>query len=481
MPKRGIYLGFGTISPTWAGPEHAVLVLGPPRSGKTSSVVVPTVLDTGGPVVSTSTKPDVLMATLSARARRGPCLVYDPSGTVPVPAGAQPVRWSPVASCRGWDDAMLVARSLVGSMRPVASGHDRAVPGADHWTERAEALLAPLLHAAATSGADVATVLSWVDRRQAGHALRVLDDAGATVAADLLAGIASTDPREQSGIWSTASGVLGAYRSTAALATTVSPDFDAREFCESNATLYVCATGRHQSLVAPLVVGLLTDIRTAAYARAAAAGGGRTADAPAVVFALDEAANIAPLPDLPAMVSEGGSQGAVSLVCLQDLSQARARWGAAAEGFLSLFGATVVLPGIGDVRTLEALSSLAGEEEVVTRSISAPAPRPGGLGAAFARLALGTAARHVDPGPTMTASVVLRRRLPVDVIARGHPGTALVVDERNRMGWIRLTPWFATEPWRTMALGHDLSLGHDRTLGGEPGLGRRAERSLDQA
>ena len=35
---------------------------------------------------------------------------------------------------------------------------------------------------------------------------------------------------------------------------------------------------------------------------------------------------------------------------LQDLSQARARWGTAADGFLSLFGTTVVLPGIGELR-----------------------------------------------------------------------------------------------------------------------------------
>ena len=377
--------------------------------------------------------------------------MYDPSGTVEVPAGVQLVRWSPVTSCRVWDDAMLVARSLVGATRLGASAHDRGISGTDHWTERAEALLAPLLHAAALDGADVATVLSWVDRRQAGPAIGVLDDAGATVAGDLLAGIAATDAREQSGIWSTASGVLGAYRSAAALATTVAPDFDARRFCESAATLYLCATGRQQSLVAPLVVGLLTDIRAAAYARAAATSG---RDTP-IVFALDEAANIAPLPDLPAMVSEGGSQGVVSLVCLQDLSQARVRWGAAADGFLSLFGATVVLSGIGDVRTLEALSSLAGDEEVVTRSVSTPAPRPRGLGAAFARLAAPGGARRIEPGPTTTASTVLRRRLPVDVIARGHPGMALVVDERNRMGWIRLTPWFATEPWRAMALGRD--------------------------
>ena len=38
-------------------------------------------------------------------------------------------------------------------------------------------------------------------------------------------------------------------------------------------------------------------------------------------------------------------------------------------------------------------------------------------------------------------------------VARGEPGMALVVDERNQMGWVRLTPWFATEPWRSAALG----------------------------
>ena len=125
--------------------------------------------------------------------------------------------WSPVESCRTWDDALLVARSLVGAARP-SIGRDGGAPGSgDHWNERAEALLAPTLHAAALDGADLTTVLSWVDRRNAVTALGILDRNRATRPGDLLAGIAATDPREQSGIWSTASGVLAAYRSEAAL------------------------------------------------------------------------------------------------------------------------------------------------------------------------------------------------------------------------------------------------------------------------
>ncbi len=462
----GVYLGAGWAGPAWAGTEQAVLVLGPPRSGKTSSIVVPTVLGAPGAVVSTSTKPDVLQASAAARGTVGPCLLYDPSGTIETPRGVQRVRWSPVESCRTWDDALLVARGLVGAARPGAAGRETTPVGADHWTERAEALLAPTLHAAALDGGDLATVLSWVDRRNAAPALAILDGAHATRPGDLLAGIAATDPREQSGIWSTASGVLAAYRSEAALATTVAPDFDARAFCDSSATLYICATGRHQALAAPLVVGLLTDVRTAAYARWPTPGGGAPRRAAPVVLALDEVANIAPIPDLPGMVSEGGGQGLLTLACLQDLSQARSRWGPAADGFLSLFGTTVVLPGIGDVRTLEALSALAGEEEVPTRSVSAPVPRPGGLGAALSRVVLGSRARGAPPEPTVTTSTVMRRRLPVDVVARGQTGMGLVVDERNHMGWVRLTPWFSTEPWRSAALG--------------PGLGPDVGAELDR-
>jgi type IV secretion system protein VirD4 len=442
----GLYLGSGTNGPAWGRPEQAVLVLGPPRSGKTSSVVIPSVLAAPGAVLSTSTKPDVLRSTVSARARIGPCFLYDPSGTVDPPSNVERLRWSPVRHGASWDDALLVARGMVGAGRSDAA-INRAASSSDHFHERAEALLATVLHAASLDGAQMKTVLSWVDRRLAAPALGVLDRHGATIAADLLAGIAATEAREQSGIWSTASGVLAAYRSRAALSTTEAPDFDAVEFCNSSATLYVAATGRHQALVAPLVVGLLTDVRSALYARQAARSPGDERLAP-VVLALDEVANIAPLPDLPTMVSEGGGQGLLTLACLQDLSQARSRWGTAADGLLSLFGTTIILPGIADVRTLEALSALAGEEEVCSRSVNAPLNEGGGVGRMlFSRMTEGS--RRTHHRPSVTTSTVRRRRLPVDIAGRGQPGMALVIDERNYMGWVRLTPWFSTEPWRS--------------------------------
>jgi len=413
-----------------AGPEQAVLVLGPPRSGKTSCVVVPNVLAAPGPVVSTSTKPEVMQATLAARRRLGRCWLYDPSGTVPLGEGCERLRWSPISSARGWDDAVLTARAMVGAARPGVARSAAFLSEASHWIERAEALLAPMLHAAALEGRSTEELMRWVHRRDGTEARDILEGAGAPaqIAADLLIGILATDDRELSGIWSTAGGVLAAYRSRAALAGSVQPNFDPDGFVRGADTVYVCATGRHQAMVGPLVVGLVEDVRGACYARAARE---RAAGAP-VVLALDEVANIAPIPELPALVSEGGGQGLLTLACVQDLSQARARWGQAAEGFGSLFGATVVLPGIGDVRTLDAISRLCGDVEVTVRSETQ---------------GRGGSSRH----HAVSWSTRRQRLVPVEVIAQGHAGRALVVGGGRPPGWPRLTPWWLCSPWKELA------------------------------
>jgi type IV secretory pathway TraG/TraD family ATPase VirD4 len=416
-----LYLGAGTAGAAFAPPQQAVLVLGPPRSGKTSTLVIPNVLCAPGAVVSTSTKVDVLQATLEARASMGRCWLFDPSGSTPLPSGVTPLRWSPVAACRNWETALLTARAMAGAAARPAGWPAEG----NHWTERAEALLAPLLHAAALSETGVDQVVRWVNRHDLDAALVVLSGRGSDLAADILTGLGETDRRELSGIWSTAAGILAAYRSEVALAATREPNFHPADLPSTTDTVYVCASSRHQALAAPLVVGLIEQVRAEAY-RAPAS------QAP-VTLALDEAANIAPLPDLPAIIAEGGSQGLVPLACFQDLSQARVRWGQAADGFLSLFGVKVVLPGIGDIRTLELVSRLGGEGDVPIRSVSRR------------RWLVGR------PGVTVTSSTRRQRRLPVEAVAQLPPGTAILMDGAKAPTWLRLTPWYTTPPFAGVA------------------------------
>jgi type IV secretory pathway TraG/TraD family ATPase VirD4 len=441
---HGIYLGSSLearSAPVFARPQDGVLLLGPPRSGKTASVVVPNVLAACGPVIAASTKADVLAVTWAARSRVGPALLFDPSGSVPCPKGMEKVGWSPLGLAGTWDGAVLVAESMVRAARP---GTDRGE--SSHWSERAGALLAAVFHAGALEQRPVPDVLAAVNRHDPDEVRASLARHGADRALDLLEGIVATEGREQSGIWSTASGVLAGYRTDAALASSQGRILDAGELVSGRATLYVCAGSEHQQHAAPLVAGLLREVRSATYQRSLTAtlavsrdnsseftGISLALPAPPLLLVLDELANIAPLHDLPALIAEGGSQGVVTLACLQDLAQARARWDREADGFLSLFGTKLVFAGIGDTRTLEAVSLLAGEHEIPTVSISR-GPRRNALGA-------------LGRGTTRTVSMRKDRILPVDEIARGHRGCVLGI-EGAKPGFVQMTPWYSSSPWR---------------------------------
>jgi len=416
-----LYVGSDGRRLLWAGSQQALLVLGPPRSGKTSSLVVPNILAAPGPVLVTSTKPDVLQATLASRAAMGRCWVLDPTGTVPVPPGANLVRWSPVQASLCWDEALVTAKVMTYAARPHGLGGDSA-----HWAERSEALLAPLLHASAVAGTGMRQVLSWVLRHDVRSPMAVLGMSGddAAVAVDVLAGIAATDERERSGIFSSSAGTLAAYRSSRALDMAERPNFDPSGCPYGSDTVYVCAPARYQAVVAPVIVAFLEQVRAATY-RAASSGALRLP----VTFVLDEVANVAPLPDLPAMVSEGGGQGLLTMACLQDLSQARARWAGAADGFFSLFGTKVVLPGVGDIKTLEAVSRLAGQMDVPVSSVNKSAWWSG------------------RPSVSTTYSWRRQARLPVDQAHNLPRGSALVVRSGRSPALIGLTPWWGYPPF----------------------------------
>jgi type IV secretion system protein VirD4 len=125
------------------------------------------------------------------------------------------------------------------------------------------------------------------------------------------------------------------------------------------------------------------------------------------------------------------------LICLQDLAQARARWGEVADGFFSLFNSKIIFPGIGDHRTLALISALAGEVKVAVESYNRPD--------ALVNLLSGGKA----VGST-TTSLTWRPRLPVDEISRGYPGYALCLAGSN-LSWVRTMPWWQHSVWPTVA------------------------------
>ena len=312
-----------------------------------------------------------MRATAPARCSEGWSFLYDPSGEVECPPGVERVGWSPITTASDWDAAVVTADAMVGASR--LSGQ-RA--GEHHWTERSGALLSTLLHAAATEKLSMRDVLKWIDRHNGAPALEILasNAGGDSPATDLLAGIVATDSREQSGIWSTASGVLAAYRTKGALASTTRRPLDLEEFCGGANTLYVCSTGRRQRQFAPLVVAIVGDVRDAAYVRSRDGQAG-----PPTLLALDEVANIAPIPDLRPWSARARARGSWCWPACRTSPRPASGGDQAADGFLSLFGTTVVLRGIADTSTLRDISALAGDREVAATTISRSVDRWGRL------------------------------------------------------------------------------------------------------
>ena len=424
--RAGVYLGRDREGRSrFSAPEQAVLLLGPPRSGKTSGVIVPSLLAHTGPAVSTSTKPDVLQATAGARSGLGDVWEFSPCVTGRSP-GVRSLRWSPVRASSSWDGALMMARAMVTGSRVGCGATDST-----HWGKRAAALLAAALHAAALDGRDIEVVCDWVARHELDAAGAVLQRAGARSACGLLIGLQNTEARERSSICSAAMDALDAYAGDAALAAARDPNFDAAAFVRSDDTVYIHAPGEDQALAAPLICGLLSEIRRATYAAF------RDGELDArVLWALDEAANIAPLDELPAVASEGAGQGLRLVASFQDLSQARGRWGAAAEGFLTLFGAKLVLPGIADTTTLEAISVALGEYD--RRMVST--------------------SRHPNPQASWltpmvhgsTTSTQRQRVLSPGEIANIPAGRALALDGLH-WGLVEVTPAYRCEPWRSLS------------------------------
>jgi type IV secretory pathway TraG/TraD family ATPase VirD4 len=359
----GAYLGVEKDG-SWvtADRESAVMVLGPPRSGKTSAVIIPALLAAPGAAISTSTKPDVMGATMRARAELGQVWLFDPAGEQPrTDESVRRLRWSPVAGAGTWDQALVTARAMTAATKPGAGTTNET-----HWIERAAAMLAPMLYAANLTDKPIEQVLRWTLRQELTPAREILDDAQAPIAADVLAGIERTDARERSRIYSAAAGVLAAYNADATRATATDPNFDPVRFATSTDTIYITAPEHKQALCAPLIVGLLEQVRHAVYQAAQITPAG-----PPMLWALDEIANIAPIHDLPALVSQAGGQRLQVMIGVQDLSQARTRWGqAAADGFMSLFQTRLVLSGIADSHTLESISMTLGEydRQLITTS-----------------------------------------------------------------------------------------------------------------
>lgn len=355
----GYRLGRSRGVDCWASVEDSVVVLGPPRAGKGLHTVIPVILDAPGAVLTTSTRPDNLTATMAARsADDRPVSVFDPQALAPYVPSA--TRWSPLRGCAEPRVAMARARALCADS---ADGTENSA----FWAQQCRTAVRCLLHAAALDGREPVELLHWslsaVAAQDAVDILTAHPQAAATWAQALEA-ILSADPRQRDSTWAMVANVFAPLADPTVL-DAVSPKpgeaFDPETFLRERGTLYLLGTAAGASATANLVAAFVEDVVDAARRLAAASPAARL-DPPLAVI-LDEAANY-PLASLPSLMSDGGGSGITTVVVLQSLAQARARWGQQdAQAIWDAAIVKLVLGGSANADDLRDLSALMGTRE----------------------------------------------------------------------------------------------------------------------
>ena len=389
------------------------MVVGPTQSGKTTALAIPAILAWEGPVVAASVKSDLLRSTRYQRNERGRLWCIDPTGST----GIRSSTWSPLTPCGDWTQALRVAADLAETAKADGTSAD-----GEFWYATAAKLLAPLFFAAARDRRPMAEVVRWVDTQEASEVSFILEQVGVTEALDAAprvmvprrahAEFCVHDGRDDSGALRRDSTELrhGCFRTDRA------PD--------GSHTLYLCAPAHDQRRLRGYFTALTQQVLSQAFTRATRRG--KPLDPPLLVV-LDEAAHIAPLPELDGLAATCASHGIQLVTVWQDLAQVRARYGARAPTVLNNHRAKVFLPGIADPDTLEYASRLIGDEEVTTPSFT----------------------RDRRGGGSTTSSTGPRRLLPPEELRCLRRGDAVVVYGTLPPAKLRLRPW-----WKSVKIRH---------------------------
>lgn len=349
----------------WSNWENTIVDVWGTRSGKTTSMGIPSIMAAPGACVVTSNKRDIVDATRDPRSELDRVWVFDPQSIV----GEEPTWW--------WNPLSYVtdenrASELAGHFAS-ASRHEES-RGDPFWEESGEDLLAGLLLAAAVAGKPISTVSDWLVDTTDETAARILEDRYPRIAGRLQA--FTNQPAEtRGGVFANAQAMARCLTNSEVLRWIDPPapwagreEFSPQDFVRSSQTLYsLSKEGR--GTAGGVVTALTAAVMDAAETYAASRPGGRLATP--LVAVLDEAANVCRWRELPDLYSHYGSRGIVIRTIFQSPKQAVAAFGK--TGWEKLWSAANVVTyggGVRDGEFLRELSDLIGDYDRPSVSVS---------------------------------------------------------------------------------------------------------------
>jgi type IV secretion system protein VirD4 len=404
-------------------------VIGPQRSGKTVNVISG-ILDWHGPAILSSVRDDIFAHTHRNRASLGTVHVFDPFETLgALPPDVVRVSWSPLQIASTVSGAMEAAAVLLEAA-PI-----EGTTNATYWSKKGEALLWPILFAAAIGHKTMEDVVRWLALQDGMHPaptdqgtptgslelggevrgiLRdaaVGDDSLAAEAAHALRhfdGFEKLDPRTRSDIYSTSQTLVQPWEDPRVARSSSTKDWGPAINLDSVIagchTLYVVQPLKSADRFAVVFGGLLGAlVKDQGYERAHATG----KPLPDLLVVIDEAGNT-PLQWLPAVASTCSGIGVLLVTVWQSKAQIDALYQKQADPLLTNHGSKIFFAGASDQATLDYVSWLCGEEQVTTHSINQADPSSSGR-------------RSVGEATTQ------RRLVPTSVLRSAIPGDGLLV------------------------------------------------------
>jgi len=260
--------------------------------------------------------------------------------------------------------------------------------------------------------------------REPAELLSLLGDEGAVALTSLRAYL-ELEPRARDSAFSTARTVLDVYEDPAVLETCVDWFIRPERLLDGGQhTLFIVGGTAEQNRLAPLFLALLDEVLRQAFAAASrrrASSGSALLDAdgspaPRLLLLLDEAANIAPLPQLASLASTGGGEGIQLVTIYQDLAQVRHRYGTEWGSIVSNHVAKVLLSGVTDPETLQYFSTTVGDRPVASASTTTGA----------------------DGRRSRSVSTVQRPVLATRQLRELRPGTGVLLYGHRPAAWLRL-------------------------------------------
>lgn len=347
----------------WIALIDVTLMIAPPQTGKTSWLAG-RIVDAPGAAVVTSTKIDLWWMTHRLRTLLGPVLVFNPEQVGGILSN---LRWSPLVGCTNPDTARIRAEYMVAG----AQTGNHTDSNAEFFVAQAAKVLRVFLFLAAISGRTMVDVARWVNNPADDTPAKLIDQYREQVPeawpGEMYMVFNMSADRARDSIFLTL-GMSVAFMDNDAVrdAVILRPGdgvFDVPGFLRSRGTLYLIGQGRDHSPLAPLLTALTGYLFESCSELAQKSTSPKGQLNPPIMFGLDEAALITPVP-LHKWGADAGGRGITVIIVAQALSQLYQRWGSyGGKTIKSMANAQLYLGGITDATDLEEISVQCGERE----------------------------------------------------------------------------------------------------------------------